>query len=117
HYLKIKLEGERQNTSGLGAKITIYHDGKLQYLEQMPTRGYQSSVSPTLHAGLGTSAQVDSLRVVWLGGREELLTKVDANQLLVLKEANPTSFTGPGEKTIPLFTEVPSPLQSPQPGN
>lgn len=117
HYLKIKLEGERQNTSGLGAKITIYHDGKLQYLEQMPTRGYQSSVSPTLHAGLGTSAQVDSLRVVWLGGREELLTKVDANQLLVLKEANATSFTGPGEKTIPLFTEVPSPLQSPQPGN
>ena len=117
HYLKIKLEGERGNTQGLGAKITIYHEGKLQYLEQMPTRGYQSSVSPTLHAGLGSSTEVDSLKVVWIGGNEELLTKIEADQVLVLREINATSPTQPPKATKPLYTEVPSPVQSPQPGN
>lgn len=45
--------GEGLNLNGLGAKVTIYHGDKLQFAEQMPTRSYQSSVSPILHFGLG----------------------------------------------------------------
>src|SRR5690606_23862341 len=56
HFLKIKLEGIGKNTSGLGAKITVYSKGTRQYFEQMPSRGYQSSVSPVLHVGLGEHA-------------------------------------------------------------
>jgi hypothetical protein len=51
HYLQLKLEGSGKNTQGIGAKVTIYVKDKKQYLEQMPTRGYQSSVSPLLHLG------------------------------------------------------------------
>ncbi|MDO9554393.1 VCBS repeat-containing protein [Rhodonellum sp.] len=87
HFLKIKLEGAKQNTSGLGAKVMLYHDGITQMIEQMPTRGYQSSVSPILHFGLGASQKVDSLKVRWLGGDEQTLFSTTANQLLVLKES------------------------------
>jgi hypothetical protein len=117
HYLKIKLEGEGLNTFGLGAKISLFHQGRLQYLDQMPTRGYQSSVSPILHAGLGDVDQIDSLKVTWLSGKEELLTEVDVNQLLILKEEK----ARPKNKTYslppPIFSQIPSPILSPQEEN
>ena len=69
NYLQINLEGTGQNTFGLGAKVTLYTGGDKQYAEQMPTRGYLSSVSPILHFGLGGHAAVDSLLVIWPDGR------------------------------------------------
>src|SRR5699024_3689329 len=65
HYLNIKLSGAGGNTQGLGAKVWLYTQGVQQYLEQMPARGYQSSVAPVLHFGLGGQATIDSLRIVW----------------------------------------------------
>lgn len=117
HYLKIKLEGEGKNTFGLGAKISLFHKGKQQYVEQMPTRGYQSSVSPILHVGLGDVDQIDSLKVTWLTGKKELLFEIGVNQLLNLKEENagPKNLTKP--LPSPIFTEIPSPIQSPQKAN
>jgi hypothetical protein len=88
HYLKLQLKGEEKNTLGVGARVTIYQKGLAQYLEQMPTRGYQSSVSPILHFGLGQESSIDSLRIVWSGGKEEKLVTLKSNQLLVLEEKN-----------------------------
>lgn len=70
-FLKVKLVGEKQNRYGIGAKVTLFSGGKLQYLEQMPARGYQSSVSPILHFGLGDNAEIDSLWVEWPSGKIE----------------------------------------------
>ena len=74
--LKLKLQGEGQNRLGLGAKITIFSKDKKQFLEQMPTRGYQSSVSPILHFGLGENATIDSLNIVWLSGKQEWIKNI-----------------------------------------
>ncbi|RZM19062.1 MAG: CRTAC1 family protein, partial [Pedobacter sp.] len=62
HYLKVKLVGQHKNTAGFGAKVTIYAGGQMQFLEQMPSKGYLSSVSPVLHFGLGKRKLVDSVR-------------------------------------------------------
>ena len=86
HYLELKLEGAGKNTQGIGAKVYIYNKGKQQYLEQMPARGFQSSVSPVLHFGLGIENNIDSLRIVWLSGKEQVLRNVKANQILTLNE-------------------------------
>jgi hypothetical protein len=51
HYLQVRLRGAGANTSGIGAKVILRHDGRTQMLEQMPTRGFQSSVDPRLHFG------------------------------------------------------------------
>ncbi|MGH7429039.1 MAG: CRTAC1 family protein, partial [Candidatus Methylomirabilaceae bacterium] len=55
HYLQVRLMGAGANTSGIGAKVMITQRGTRQMLEQMPTRGFQSSVDPRLHFGLGGS--------------------------------------------------------------
>jgi hypothetical protein len=110
HHLQIKLQGEGLNTQGIGARITIYNKGKKQVLEQMPSRGYQSSVSPVLHFGLGENKNIDSLRVVWQSGKQQLLKPVKADQLLNLKEKDATATSQLPAETNPLFQEVKSPL-------
>lgn len=96
-FLKVKLDGEGLNSSGLGAKVTIYQGDKLQFAEQMPTRGYQSSVSPILHFGLGEKAKIDSVKIEWLSGKLEILRNINENQLITISEKSASS-TLPSKK-------------------
>ena len=86
HYLGVLLSGSAGNTAGIGAKVVIQHAGTRQMLEQMPTRGFQSSVDPRLHFGLGSSERVDSLIVVWPDWRFQILTDIAADQVLTLSQ-------------------------------
>ncbi|MGK2862617.1 MAG: FG-GAP repeat domain-containing protein, partial [Chitinophagaceae bacterium] len=40
-FLKVTLQGEGKNTSGIGAKVTVYYNQRLAYQEQMPMRGFE----------------------------------------------------------------------------
>ncbi|MGN6618666.1 MAG: VCBS repeat-containing protein [Ilyomonas sp.] len=111
HYLKVKLKGGQKNTDGIGAKVYIYTKDQQQYLEQMPARGYQSTVTPVLQFGLGNITAIDSLKVVWLDGKEQLITDVKANKELTLyeKDAVQRKQVHPSHKTI--FKEINSPVK------
>lgn len=115
HYLKISLAGSENNRFGIGAKVTIFQKGQPQYLEQMPMRGYQSSVSGVLNFGLGTNATVDSLHVTWPNGKQQRLANLKGDQWLTLNEKdatlNPFKTTAPA----PLFQPTSSPIAYQQP--
>jgi len=119
HWLQVKLKGAGMNTAGIGAKVTLYDKGRLQYLEQEPAQGYESCVSPILHFGFGATAAADSLRIVWPNGREQVLRGVAADRVITLDEkeavaAGPASIAGTllpaGGAVTPLFHEAPSPV-------
>ncbi|RRB04710.1 VCBS repeat-containing protein [Larkinella rosea] len=110
HYLRVKLQGTGANGFGLGTKVTLYQKGKQQFLEQMPSRGYQSSVSTILHFGLGKDTGIDSLRVVWPTGKQQILIHPKADQLLVVSEKNAKTALRPAPAASPLFTEIKSPV-------
>lgn len=110
HYLSVKLEGGGLNTEGIGAKLMLYQKGRLQYLEEMPAQGYQSTVSAILHFGLGPDAGIDSLRIIWPVGREQLLTGIRADQLLTVNEKNANLFYHTPAAPAPLLEETSSPL-------
>jgi hypothetical protein len=86
HYLKVILQGDSGNTQAIGAKITVKNMGKMFYLEQMPIRGYLSTVDPRPNIGLGSLTSVDSLIVQWPDDRVTLLTNVQTNQILTLSQ-------------------------------
>ncbi|MDR8394187.1 VCBS repeat-containing protein [Aliifodinibius sp. S!AR15-10] len=90
HYLRIRLIGDQKNLSGIGAKVTIKTQEGLQFLEQAPVRGFQSSVDQDLHFGLGKIESVDTVRVIWPDGRYQVLTDVEANQLLTVYQKDAT---------------------------
>src|SRR5678816_2830441 len=60
-FLKVSLEGEGMNKFGLGAKVTVHYDGKMAYQEQMPVRGFESTVDSRLNFGLGQVKKIDQV--------------------------------------------------------
>lgn len=86
HYLKVKLAGPKTNPFGLDSRVSVYSSqGEGVQTQQLTlTRGFQSSVEPVLHFGLGKNNQVARVVVVWADGKQQILDKVRGDQLLVL---------------------------------
>jgi len=81
NYIKIKLGGPEKNPDGIGAKISLYYNGKMQQIFQQKTvRGYLSSNESAVHFGLGKTTAIDSIIIIWPDGKENRLTSVSANQ-------------------------------------
>lgn len=87
HYLALRLEGEPPNTRGIGATLILSAGGRKQHLYQSPYRGYMSTVDDRAHFGLGAASRVDSLEVFWPDGRYQLLTGLEVDRLLVVKQS------------------------------
>ena len=88
HFLKVKLQGEGLNTFGIGTKVILYAKNSMQVIEQMPVRGFESSVEPVLNFGLGTVNQIDSVHVIWPDLKMQLLKNVSTNQTINLKQTD-----------------------------
>ena len=110
NYLQIKLDGSNKNTDGIGAKVFIYKKGNRQYLEQMPARGFQSTVTSILNFGLGKETKIDSLQVIWQSGKTQTIANVNANQVLQLHERDALQFFSIPAAPKPIFKEVASPI-------
>jgi hypothetical protein len=73
HYISVRLKGDSLNTKGFGTKIWLYSNGKVQYQEQNPVRGYFSSVDQQLFFGLGEESQIDSIVAIWPDDKKQVL--------------------------------------------
>ncbi len=108
HYLKVKLVGQEQNSFAIGAKVTLKCDGeRILVQEQIPMRGFQSSVDYVLTFGLGEIVSVDSLIVDWPDGRRSRELNIPADQLITLDQEE-GSLRRPGRSVVstPLFRDV-----------
>lgn len=88
NYMKIRLEGMAGNTTGIGVKVTLKKGDAVFYQEQMPARGFQSSVDHVLTFGLGNINRLDSLTAIWPDGRYQVLTDIKTNQSITLKQSD-----------------------------
>lgn len=90
HYLSLQLQGSAPNNRGIGAKLIVTAGGRKQYIYQSPYRGYMSSVDDRPHFGVGRMNRVDSLEIQWPDGRHQLLTKLNVDRVLVVKQSDAT---------------------------
>ncbi|WP_435625357.1 VCBS repeat-containing protein [Flagellimonas sp.] len=81
HYLKVKLEGTKQNKYAIGAKVKIWSKGKVQVHYQSVVRGYLSSVEAGAFFGL-EAPKVDSIQVLWPTGKVSEVGELEANQTI-----------------------------------
>jgi enediyne biosynthesis protein E4 len=100
HYLKVILKGKAGNTDAIGAKVTARQQGQSFYLEQMPMRGFKSTMDPRPNLGVGPLTMVDSLVVQWPDGTVTLMKDVPTDQTLTLYQkdaiaADAPQFSGP----------------------
>lgn len=110
NYLKITLKGKGQNTHAIGSSVTVTAGDRQFYLEQMPMRGFQSTVDPRLNFGVGTADTLDRVLVKWPDGKVTELTSVAANQAIEIDYDDATT-PGRGEMVAladakPVFNDV-----------
>ena len=86
NFLNIKLKGDDKNINAIGAKIKVFTDDGSQYQELFLSRGYQSSVAPTLNFGIGEKTKVKKVEVVWGNGRITVEENIGANQTIWLNQ-------------------------------
>src|SRR5256884_162583 len=94
HYLQIRLDGEPPNRRGIDAKLILKAGGQKQYLYHSPYRGYMSTMDDRAHFGLGRVTRVDSLEVTWPDGRYQLLTGLDVDRMVTLRQGDAVQKRG-----------------------
>ena len=78
NYIQIKPVSGPHNLPYYNAKVTIYYDDKIQYIECQHTRGYQSAMPSYAHFGLGGQSKVDKVEIEWLDGT---VTRIENPQI------------------------------------
>ncbi len=111
NFVKVKFKGEGMNTFGIGAKVILKTKEGQQLQQMMPTRGFMSSVEPTLLFGIGQLAQVDSLIVIWENEKMQIIKNPKINELLTLDQKNAQMLVKDFQFFVqpkPMFEEVTS---------
>lgn len=107
NWFGITLEGTTSNRSAIGARVTGFDsNGRLHIDEVTGGSGYSSQNALTIHFGLGTATQMDSLVVRWPSGNQQFFRNVSANEYYTLKEMNNLQVAS---TATPLFTPTAAP--------
>jgi hypothetical protein len=85
HWLKVKLIGVKSNRGAIGARVTARYGTRVQAQEVLSQSSFYSASDSRLHFGLGSSESAD-LEIRWPNGNKEALSKVGADQLIVVRE-------------------------------
>ncbi len=114
HSIQFRLVGKGKNTQAIGTQIRITAGDKIFYSEQMPNRGFQSSVDPKITIGLGPVPQLESIEILWPDGKYTELKDQNADQLLVLNWEDAVDLPAGKSffeqtKTAQQFTKVENP--------
>src|SRR5690606_5192090 len=77
--ITLRFVGPPKNPMGIGAKALVHTKGGTQVQENFTSRGFQSAKDNSLTFGLGDNATVDSIQIIWPGGKHQTLNQPKAN--------------------------------------
>ncbi len=107
HFLRVALQGSENNPLGIGSKVQIVQKDKSQTVYHSPYRGFQSSIDPILHVGLGQDSIVDQIQVIWPDQKIQILKNISANQVVKISYENATEIEKPAQREPErIFTEL-----------
>lgn len=81
HFVRLQLKSNTRQNKALGAKVKIVlSSGELKYQENLPVRGYMSSVDPVLSFGLGGATSFE-VEVTWADGKVQHIENLSPDTL------------------------------------
>ncbi len=90
NYIKISLKGQNEANT-LGSKVYVETNKNTQLQEYIFVRGYESTMEDVIIFGLGSSDKINSIKVVWPDGNQQIESNITPNQHLKIayrKETN-----------------------------
>lgn len=87
-WITIRLVGRESNRDGLGTIVrVVLDDGRVLVTHATTSVGFASSSDPRVHFGLGRSAQVKRIELVWLSGVHQTIERPALNTVLTVEES------------------------------
>lgn len=83
-YIGFLLRGEDKNTFAIGSKVQVFSGGQIYQKEDIPTRGFQSSMDYKMMIGLPKGQKVDSVLVYWYDRTYTKLADYQLNKLNIV---------------------------------
>ncbi len=113
HFLRLRLEGTGANRDAVGARVEVRlkNDPDRPLIRSVKAgEGYLGQSSRWLHFGLGENPEIERVRVIWPGGREEKVAGCKPDTALTFTEGDPFAqiFAAAGGK--PMAAGGPAPL-------
>ena len=88
NWLKVQLTGIDGDKNGIGCRVEVTV-GKLKMIREIDGGSSHASQNSVIaHFGLGTATVADTVRVTWMGGKEQVMVHQNANQLIKITENN-----------------------------
>ena len=84
NYISLNFKGSTYNPFGIGVKVEIQTDSLFQFQELTLSRGFQSSVAPVMHFGIGSAEIIESINIQWPDGKSQTLKNIQGNQSLTI---------------------------------
>ena len=104
NFLRVKLEGTNAET--FNSKVTLFMADEIQYQEFSPVRGFESSVEPILHFGLGNKTEISKIRIEWPDGKIQEHIHTGINELITINRNESEYIQIQTTQELPkLFTE------------
>ncbi len=94
NWLKVKLIGTKSNRSAIGSRVIAHYSGKSHAQAVLGQSSFYSVNDRRLHFGLGPANEAD-LEIHWTNGSTEKYSKVNSNQLVVIREGHGIECAGP----------------------
>nr|WP_299382686.1 CRTAC1 family protein [Allomuricauda sp.] len=88
-WIKLRLEGAKSNSFGLGSWATITLGNGMQLTRYLIREtGYGSENAPEIHFGIPAGEKIGTLEIVWPSGTKQMFTQMDVNSVYHLKEGS-----------------------------
>ncbi len=85
-WIEFSLEGTNSNRSAIGARITLYWDGKEQLQQVSGGNGFASQNDRRVHFGLGRNPKIEKAVIHWPSGAVQTLDNLTPDRLYSVKE-------------------------------
>ena len=96
HWLQVGLRGVEDNSFGQGARVALLRRGVPPLWRRAHTDGsYLSARDVRVHFGLGASAELERVLVIWPKGRAESWSDLRADRTVELRQGTGQPWTGP----------------------
>jgi enediyne biosynthesis protein E4 len=87
HWIGLKLiGGPKSPRDAIGAKVFLTADGIRQRADVFSGASYASTSDVRVHFGIGSSAKVDGVEILWPSGAKETLDLPDVDRIFTVRE-------------------------------
>jgi len=80
NYIQFDFLGPKGNSKGLGVRVKVKYADQTQMQELTSSRGFQSSVAPRMHFGLGQMEKIETVEVIWPDGKRQVIKEIAINE-------------------------------------